>query len=294
VLCIAPPLYANLTAVERRRLSGLLCVLLLAAATAGCAKLVYNRLDSLAAWYVGSLVSLDDRQTSDLRAWLAQTLEWHRESELSRYAAFLRELSAEVARPSDRTAYQRALARIEGFASDFTAQTAPQATRLLLELTPAQVAEFLANLDAKSKERSSESLKEIRDGTWQANRIKDTQRQVKRWTGTVTDEQKQLVRELSQQMQPTTNEWLESQRRWRAALGDAFSNRGTAQERILQLLREPDTQWTAQYKAKEASNREQVLSLLTALDASLTPAQRQRMQRELTTLAERLEVLTEE
>jgi hypothetical protein len=117
---------------------------------------------------------------------------------------------------------------------------------------------------------------------------------VKRWTGTITEEQKLLVREMSQQIQPTTNEWLESQRRWRAALGDAFSNRGTAEERILQLLREPDTQWTAQYKTKEASNREQVLSLLTALDASLTPAQREHMQHELTALAERIDALMEE
>ena len=276
----------------------LLCVLLLAAGAAGCAKLVYNRLDSIAAWYVGSLVSLDDQQSSTLRAWLSQTLEWHRESELGRYATFLRELSSEVAQPVSRTEYQRALDRVQGFADDFTAQTAPEAARLLMELSPSQVEEFLANLEEKSKERSADNRDAIQDGTWQAKRIKDTQRQVKRWTGTVTEEQKLLVREMAQHIQPTTTDWLESQRQWRAALGDAladaFSNRDTAEKRILQLLREPETQWTAQYKTKEASNREQILTLLTALDASLTPAQRERMQRELTTLAERLEALTEE
>jgi hypothetical protein len=276
------------------RLSRLLCVVLLAASAGGCAKLVYNRLDTLAALYVGNLVSLDDQQSSDLRTWLAQTLQWHREKELGRYATFLRELSGEVARPSGRAAYQRLFGQVEGFVSDFAAQTAPQASRLLLELTPAQVEELLANLEEKSQERSAESLQEIRNGSWQEKRVKETQRQVKRWTGTITEEQKLLVREMSQQIQPTTNDWLESQRRWRAALGDAFSNRGTAQERILQLLREPDTQWTAQYKTKEASNREQVLSLLTALDASLTSAQREHMQRELTALAERLDALTED
>jgi hypothetical protein len=304
VLCNTASLYANLMAVERRRLSTisrllrLLCVLLLAAGAAGCAKLVYNRLDTLAAWYFGNLVSLDDRQSSDLRAWLARTLEWHRKSELGRYAAFLRELSAEVTRPSDRAAYQRALDRIEGFAADFASQTAPQATRLLLQLTPAQVEEFLAKLDEKSQERSADALKRIGNGTWQTKRVKETQQQVKRWTGTITEEQKLLVREMSQQIQPTTAEWLESQRRWRTALGealrDAFSNRGTAEQRILQLLRAPNTQWTEQYKTKEQSNREQILSLLTALDASLTPQQREHMQRELTELAERLEALTEE
>lgn len=287
-------------AVEPRRRSTIfrlfrvLCVLLLVATAAGCAKLVYNRLDSLAAWYVGNLVSLDDRQNSDLRAWLAQTLEWHRESELGRYATFLRELSSEVARPSDRVAYQRVFGQIEGFVTDFTEQTAPQATRLLLELTPAQVDELIANLEDKSHERSADSLKEIRNGSWQTNRIKETQRQVKRWTGTVTEEQKLLVREMLQQIQPTTQEWLESQEQWRAALRTAFSNRGTAEERILQLLREPDSQWTAQYKTKETSNREQMLSMMIALDASLTQSQRQHMQRELNDLAERLEALTEE
>jgi hypothetical protein len=276
------------------RLCRLLCIALLVVGATGCAKVVYNRLDTLAAWYVGNLVSLDDQQRSNLHAWLAQTLEWHRESELGRYARFLRDLSAEVAQPSNRVAYQRALDRVEGFAADFTAQTAPQAARLLLELSPAQIEEFVANLEKKSDERSADDRDALRDGKWQENQVKSAQRQVKRWTGTITQEQKLLVREMSQHIQPTTNEWLESQRRWRSALRDAFSNRDTAQERILQLLRDPDAQWTAQYKTKEASNREQVLSLLTALDASLTPAQRQRMQRELTILAERLEALTEE
>lgn len=277
----------------RSRFFRLLCVLLLAAGATGCAKLVYNRLDSLAAWYVGSLVSLDDQQQSTLRAFLAQTLEWHRESELGRYATFLRELSTEVAQPAGRAAYLRALDRVEGFVQDFAAQTAPQAARLLMELSPAQVEEFLANLEEKSNERAAKSRDAIGDGTWQAKQVKNTQRQVKRWTGTVTEEQKALVRDMAQHIQPTTADWLESQRQWRAALRDAFSNRDTAEERILQLLRDPDSQWTAQYKTKEASNREQMLSLLAALDASLTPAQRERMQRELTNLAERLEALTE-
>jgi len=289
----------TLMSVQRRpanvsRFLRLLCVLLLAASTAGCAKLVYNRLDTLAAWYIGDLVSLDEQQRSDLRTWLGQTLQWHRASELGRYATFLREFSAQIAQPSGRDTFQQALDRIEGFFGDFTAQTAPQAARLLLELSPAQIEELLTNLEEKSNERSEDERDAIRDGTWRAKQIKNTQRRLKRWTGAISDEQKHLVDETMQHVQPTTLEWLESQRHWRAALREAFSNRDTAEERILQLLREPDLQWTAQYKTKETSNREQFLSLLTALDASLTPAQRERMQRELTTLAERLEALTEE
>src|SRR5262245_59994146 len=237
----------------------LLCVLVLAVSAAGCAKFMYNRLDTVAAWYIGDLVSLDDQQRSDLRAWLGQTLQWHRASELGRYATFLREFSAEIAQPAGRDTFERAFDRVEGFVGDFTAQTAPEATRLLLQLSPAQVEELLANLEEKSNERSEDERDAIRDGTWQAKQIKSTQRQLKRWTGSISDEQKRLVDETLQHVQRTTLEWLESQRHWRAALREAFSNRDTAEKRILQLLREPDTQWTAQYKTKEASNREQFL-----------------------------------
>ncbi|HKQ14688.1 MAG TPA: DUF6279 family lipoprotein [Steroidobacteraceae bacterium] len=272
----------------------LLCVLLLAVSAAGCAKFMYNRLDTLAAWYIGDLVSLDDQQRSDLRAWLGQTLQWHRTSELGRYATFLREFSAQIAQPAGRDTFQQAFDRVEGFFGDFTAQTAPDATRLLLKLSPTQVDELLTNLEEKSNERSEKERDAIGDGTWQAKQTKSTQRQLKRWTGAISDEQKRLVDETMQHVQPTTLEWLESQRQWRAALREAFSNRDTAEKRILALLREPDTQWTTQYKTKEASNREQFLSLMTALDASLTAAQRDRMQHELTDLAERLEALTED
>lgn len=275
-----------------RLLARLACVLLLTGVLGGCTKLLYNRLDSLGTWYVGSLVSLDQQQRADLRSWLSETLAWHRESELSRYAQFLRELASQASRPAAPELYRGATQRIEAFSNDFVTQTAPQAARLLLQLSPEQVDEFIANLEEKSRERAEEALDEISTGTWHEQRVKDVQRQLKRWTGATTAEQKEILRATTAQFQPTSNEWLESQRQWRAALRAALQDRDEA--RILQLLREPEREWTEQYSAKSESNREQTLALLQSLDASLTPAQRERVQRELIKLAEQLEALTEE
>ncbi len=275
-----------------RLLARLACVLLVAGLVGGCTKLMYNRLDSLAAWYVGSLVSLDQQQRSDLRSWLSQTLEWHRESELSRYAQFLRELASQASRPATPDVYRGVTQRIEGFSNDFVMQTAPQAASLLLQLSPEQVDEFIANLEEKSRERAEESLDEISSGTWHEQRVKDAQRQLKRWTGVATIEQKEILRATTAQLQPTSNEWLESQRQWRTALRAALQDRDEG--RILQLLREPERQWTEQYSAKSERNREHTFALLQSLDASLTAAQRERVQRELIKLAEQLEALTEE
>ena len=88
-------------------------------------------------------------------------------------------------------------------------------------------------------------------------------------------------------------EWLDSQRQWRRHCANAFRIRDTAEERMLQLLREPDSQWTAQYKTKERA----IASAAVAVDVARRVAHAgsaPRMQRELTKLAEQLEALTEE
>jgi Family of unknown function (DUF6279) len=271
-------------------------VLWLALGASGCTRLLYDRLDTLAGWYLGSLVALDDAQRADLHTWLEQTLQWHRKSELARYAQFLRELAQSAAQPVNRAAFEQAEARIEAFGKDLVEQVSPEAARLLLTLSPAQVDELLASLEEKSQERSEDDREEIAEGTWHRKRATDLQRQLKKWTGSVTTAQKTLLEQSAGELEPTSGEWLDCQRRWRAALRDALEEPRTAasSDRVLALLRAPDSEWTAEYAAKSARNRERVLAMLEALDASLTPAQRERLQRELTRLAGQLEDLTED
>jgi hypothetical protein len=273
-------------------------LVLLIALSAGCTKLVYNRLDTLAGWFLEGLVSLDESQRSDMRTLLEQTLQWHRESELTRYVSFVRELAEAAEQASDRSVYERAEKQVEQFGVTVVAKTAPEATRLLMSLTPAQIRELQQGLDEKSVERSAKGRQAIARGMWHEQREKDFQRQLKRWTGTVTAEQKLLVQETAAQLEPTSNDWLASQRRWRQAVRHALEERsrspGVTQKRILQLLHDPGSEWTAEYRSKSERNRQRLLSLLLSLDASLTGPQREQLQRELLRLAEQLEALKED
>jgi hypothetical protein len=269
-------------------------LLLLATTLSGCAKFVYNRLDTMASWYLRDLVSLDEQQRTDLRDWLGSTLDWHRKTELGRYARYLRELAAGAAHPANRDSYVRVLGQFETFVDDLAAQVAPDATRLLLTLAPQQVDELIGNLEEKSQERSEKERATIADGTWHNKRMKEMQRSTKRWTGTVTDEQKLLIKQAALRLQPELDDWLASQGRWRASLRAALAERDSpqaARERILQLLRSPEREWTEPYREKSAHNRAEVLTLLTALDASLTRPQRDHLRSELTEVAEQLEAL---
>jgi hypothetical protein len=277
-----------------------LLVLALALGAAACTNFFYNRLDTLATWYIQDLVSLDDGQRSDLRSWLESTLQWHRSSELVRYAQFLRELAGQASQPGNSSTYRGIETQVEAFGARLVEQAAPDAARLLMSLTPEQLAEFEANLADKSRERNKESLEAQADGKWHDKRAKDIEKQLKRWTGSITKEQQQLIAAHSTRFDFTTTDWLESQARWRKAMFDALRERFAAgqspaavEERILTLLRTPENQWTRAYQTKASRNREQSLAVLAAIDASLTPAQRAHLQRELNELAQRLEAMTQ-
>jgi hypothetical protein len=266
---------------------------------AACTNFFYNRLDTLAAWYIQDLVSLDDGQRSDLRSWLESTLQWHRRSELTLYAKFVRELAATTARPGNASTYKNIESQVEQFGARLVEQAAPDAARLLMSLSPEQLTEFETNLAEKSRERNEENLKALADGKWHEKRAKDIEKQLKRWTGSITKEQHLLIAEESKRFDSTTADWLESQARWRKAMFGALQERFTAggsptaiEERILALLRTPESQWTHAYQTKAARNREHSLVVLRAVDASLTPEQRTHLQNELTKLAKQLEAMT--
>jgi hypothetical protein len=263
---------------------------------AACTNFFYNRLDTLAAWYIQDLVSLDESQRSDLRSWLESTLQWHRTSELARYAKFLRELANTASHPGNASTYKSIEAQVEQFGSRLVDQAAPDAARLLMGLSPEQLTEFETNLAEKSRERNEENLKALQNGTWHEKRAKDIEKQLKRWTGSITKQQHLLIAEESKQFDSTTADWLESQAHWRKAMFGALRERFAAgqspaavEERILALLRTPESQWTRAYQQKAAQNREQSLEVLRAIDASLTPEQRSHLQRELNQLAQQLE-----
>ncbi len=273
-----------------------LLALTLGLTVAGCTGLIYNRLDTLARWYIQDLVSLDDSQRSDLDSWLASTLRWHRESELSRYGEFLRELAGKAAQPGNASTYQRIEDQVEAFGARLVDRAAPDAARMLMSLTPTQLAEFEANLAEKARERNEKNLQALADGKWHDKRARDIEKQLRRWTGSVTKEQQLLIKQHSARVDSTTADWLESQSRWRKAMFAALAERFTAgkspaavEERILRLLRTPESQWTSAYQAKAERNRQQSLAVLAALDATLTSTQRSRLQSELTKLAQQLE-----
>jgi hypothetical protein len=120
----------------------------LALGLAGCGLgLVYPRLDSVVGFYIEGLVTLDEAQSVSLKRTLVSNLEWHRQSELERYSAFLRDMADTVAGGAGRDEWLAASRRTEQYWREIFEQAAPGYTALAATFTDAQVAELLENLE---------------------------------------------------------------------------------------------------------------------------------------------------
>jgi hypothetical protein len=262
---------------------------------AGCTMLglVYNRLDSLVGFYIEDLVDLTPEQSAQLDRTLEGNLQWHRESELQRYAAFLREFAGTVDAGFERERMLEASRRAEAYWRDIFEQAAPGYSALALTFTDAQVEQLIAGFERKDEEEYEEYSD--RSATQRAaKREKSVRRFLERFTGPLSTPQREMVREHVARAPSTKEEWRVTRQRWRASLEETLRARAETPEfhaRMLQLIARPDDLWTPQYRSAVDANRDSFIALVVELDATLTPAQRAATRRELLKLASAVEKL---
>jgi len=285
---------ANEASTKWRRALKAAALCCLALAITGCAaSLLYPRLDSVVAYYIEDLVTLDAAQSKQLERTLAANLDWHRESELRKYADFLRGLAGSVEERVDRETWQQASRQTETYWRDIFAQAAPGYIAVAATLTDPQVAELMSNLKEKDEETWSEFAERTPEER-RARREKSITKALQRFTGPLTPAQRAMVEEYSARARPFMAEWRENRRIWRDALAAALADRRSGEQftaRMTQLIARPDDLWTPQYRIAIDASRAALIDLLSDLDATLTPKQRSAARRELASLADEIQGL---
>ncbi len=263
-------------------------------ALAGCGlNLLYPRLDSVVGFYLQDLVTLDDAQAEALSQTLAGNLEWHRRSELVRYASFLRDVAGEVEAGAGREDWLAASRRTEEYWRDIFEQAAPGYTSLARTFSAAQVDELLANL-AREDEKTWQEFVERTPAQRDARREKTLARALERFTGPLTPAQRAAVRAHVASSPPFMAEWRANRRIWREALAGALAQRAEGEEferRMFILIARPDDLWTPQYRAAVERRREALAVLMADIDAKLTPQQRAAARRQFLALADEVQGL---
>lgn len=270
---------------------------LLFATLAACGTgFAYNRLGWLTHYYLASQVSLDDPQSSELRANLHEFFVWHRRTELPRYAAFLERFASASGQPLTREQLISGTDEIESFVRVSITHGAPDAARWLDGLRPQQVDELFASFERKEQE----SLKEHCDVDPAKRRAKRTVRfidNVEDWTGRLRRSQRELIATrlaLTSGDQCTDVSAKERSRIEFRALVDAHRGQPDFADRIAAFMTRPEDRWEPAYAAAYEANRAIILELMSDLDHTMSAEQRRRSTARLRDFARDLRVLAAE
>ena len=102
-------------------------VIILGILLAGCSatRLLYNQLDWGIVWYLNGFFSLTGEQKDALRESVERNLEWHRKTQLPKYAEFARALDRDIAGEVTVELLDRRNKEIISFWDEFVLQTVP-------------------------------------------------------------------------------------------------------------------------------------------------------------------------
>ncbi len=288
----APLARQERVSAPRRALLGFV---LLVAILSGCSatQFIYNRVDILIRWYLDDYVSLDRDQQARFTTRLDALLEWHRLEELPVYVVLLDDALVILDNGVSLDATRAMAARIESAAI----RLQDRFLELLLstgeDLTPAQRAGFIETLWAKQEEFEADRLARD-DAAYRDDLESRFDKQLRRYLGPLTDEQKSRLRQGVAAMTRLDHYWLQDRRVWISALSEILlSDEPNWVEPVRALIASRDEALLPEYRDGIDHNGEVILQLSRDVLLLRSDKQDKKLRARLTALRDDLAALSE-
>ncbi|WP_376691356.1 DUF6279 family lipoprotein [Wenzhouxiangella sp. EGI_FJ10409] len=268
----------------------LLLVFLAVCLLTGCGvKSAYNNADWLVMRWIDDRVSLNAEQERAVEAALERELAWHCASELPAYAEFLQEVRSDIAADRITTAtLENHGERASDFGLRLLSRVRPTLIDLLASLDDDQVDQLMESFEERNRELAEEA--ERSDKELQRERAKGMEKGMRRFTGRLTSEQRDMLSDWAAKLEPTAEIALERRLAWQAEFEQALSIRHDRQafETAAMRLLDPAALQSDAYRSRVQTHRERTLETLVDIHHSAPERQIERAGKRLTGLAEDL------
>lgn len=260
----------------------LLCSLIIL--LSGCSsKLAYNNADWLVYWYLDDYVELNTDQEEVLDKHITQWMQWHRNHELTQYAAQLADLEADI--KQDNMTPEVILAhmnRASGHWERVRDELSPELAAMARTLTDKQVVRFFAALEKDNKEAEEDINKfaELSKEEQMKQRIADIQDGLDDRIGKLTDEQKAIVKKYADQFSSTRKEWLAYRRDIQNAARRLFATRATNPDfeaDLIDVMKHPERYRSQDYQISRDANRALYANMASEVAKTLTTKQKSKL-----------------
>mmetsp|Transcript_44801 Transcript_44801/g.142661 ORF Transcript_44801/g.142661 Transcript_44801/m.142661 type:complete len:281 (+) Transcript_44801:201-1043(+) len=247
----------------------------------GCStKFVYKNVDWLVYWYIDDFVELTDEQEDLFDKKLAQWLVWHKASELPQYLSHLQELSGDIKNQQlslEKMDYHQNKARDHWLR--IKAKIIPDLVEMSPSLSEEQVVSIFKEIDELNEEDAEERAERLAmsEDKRKTQSLKRNKKNLKRWLGSLNDQQETLVENMYGQYHSNGELWLEYRLEYQKALRALFdeSDRGDKfKVKLHELLMNPEVFRGELLNQRNIENSNKYKEFLLAIDAVATEKQR--------------------
>ncbi len=261
-------------------------LLILCTCLAGCSlKVTYPFMDWWLSWTVRDYISLDRDQRKQLESQLDQFHQWHQQTQLPHYSSFVETLTQTIEQPLNPQKLVDISDEVQKHWLNSIDYLLPDIDQLFMSLSDEQWTDFVENLDETQAQYAAPFLTDDKQALYKLRQKRFT-KSSKRWIGKLTEDQRALVNDWSEDLHPLANLNLERQKIWNNAANELFERRHQIeaprrQQELRQLIVNESNNWPKEIQDKVAHNQQRTYQLLLALHQSLTPKQLKKAQKKL-------------
>ena len=247
----------------------------------GCSSItfIYNQFDNLFPWYLQSYVELDRDQKKYLDELLIPFFQWHRVEEMPKYAQIIGDLELAINDEVNIESIALITHNVEESWFRLEDQMIMWATPLARELSDEQITKFIQVLRTKTTQ-SEKKLLVRNDQVYQSDSYKSLRKNLRRFMGSLTKDQLELVKITSKEMRRVDGERIQSRKAFIEKL-NLILQRGQGWEERLEKITHSDKLVAENYQSTYDSNTDLNQQLLVAILNSRNDKQDQKLRTQL-------------
>ena len=247
----------------------------------GCSSItfIYNQFDNLFPWYLQSYVDLDRDQKKYLDELLTPFFQWHRVEEMPKYAQIIGDLELAINDEIDIESIALITHNVEESWFRLEDQMIMWATPLARELSDEQINKFIQVLKTKTTQ-SEKKLLARNDQVYQSDSYKSLRKNLRRFMGSLTKDQLDLVKITSQEMRRVDAERIQSRKAFNEKLSLILQREQGWEERLKKITHN-DELVAENYQSTYAFNTDLIQHLLVAILNSRNDKQDQKLRTQL-------------
>ena len=247
----------------------------------GCSSItfIYNQFDNLFPWYLQSYVDLDRDQKKYLDELLTPFFQWHRVEEMPKYAQIIGDLELAINDEIDIESIALITHNVEESWFRLEDQMIMWATPLARELSDEQINKFIQVLKTKTTQ-SEKKLLLRNDQVYQSDSYKSLRKNLRRFMGSLTKDQLDLVKVTSKEMRRVDAERIQSRKAFNEKLSLILQREQGWEERLKKITHN-DELVAENYQSTYAFNTDLIQQLLVAILNSRNDKQDKKLRTQL-------------